>query len=81
MERRKPEMDQQKWKAIQNYAENGKGLVGALAGYACHPYGGNWHTVLWNALTKLYNKPISQLSAKEFLCRDLENAFTALAGK
>ena len=81
MERRKPEMDQQKWKAIQNYAENGKGLVGALAGYACHPYGGNWHTELWNALTKLYNKPISQLSAKEFLCRDLENAFTTLAGK
>ena len=81
MERRKPEMDQQKWKTIQNYAENGKGLVGALAGFTCHPYGGNWHTELWRALSKLYSKPFAQLSAKEFLCRDLENAFTTLAGK
>ena len=81
MERKKPQMDQQKWKALQNYADNGKGLLRALAGYSYYRYGGNWYTELWNALTKLYSKPITQLSAKEFLCRDLENAFTTLAGK
>ena len=81
MERKKPEMDQQKWKAIQNYADNGKGLIGAWAGYTYYRYGGNWNLELWKALGKLYSKPISQLSAKEFLCRDLENAFTTLAGK
>ena len=80
MERKRPEMDQQKWKAIQNYAENGKGLVAALAGYACHPYEDRWRTALWSALGKLYDKPITQLTAKEFLCRDLEDAFTTLAG-
>ena len=79
MERKKPQMDQQKWKALQNYADNGKGLLRALAGYSYYRYGGNWYTELWNALTKLYSKPITQLSAKEFLCRDLENAFTTLA--
>ena len=81
MEREKLQMDQQKWKALQNYADNGNGLVRALAGYSCYRFGENWHTALWNALTKLYSKPISQLSAKEFLCHDLENAFTTLAGK
>lgn len=81
MERKKPQMDQQKWKALQNYADNGKGLLRALAGYSYYRYGGNWYTELWNALTKLYSKPITQLSAKEFLCRDLENAFATLAGK
>ena len=34
MERKKPQMDQQKWKALQNYADNGKGLLRALAGYS-----------------------------------------------
>ena len=81
MERKKLEMDQQKWKAIQNYADNSKGLIGAWAGYTYYRYGGNWNLELWKALGKLYSKPISQLSAKEFLCRDLENAFTTLAGK
>jgi hypothetical protein len=80
MERRKPEMDQQKWKTIQNYAENGKGLVGALAGFTCHPYGGNWRTELWRALSRLYSKTFAQLSAKEFLCRDLENALHHIGG-
>ena len=81
MERKILEMDKQKWQTILKYAENGKGLIGALAGYTCHPYGGNWNSELWKALGKLYSKPITQLSAKEFLCRDLENAFNTLAGK
>ena len=77
MDRKTPQMDQEKWKMIQNYADTGNGLIGALAQYACYP----WNTELWQTLGHLYKKPIAQLSAKEFLCRDLENAFTTLAGK
>ena len=60
MERKKPQMDQQKWKALQNYADNGKGLLRALAGYSYYLYGGNWYTDLWNALTKLYKTKMAQ---------------------
>lgn len=81
MERKKPQIDQQKWKALQNQADNGKGLVGALAGYSFYRYTGGKRAALWDALTKLYGKQPTQVSAKEFLCRDLENAFTTLAGK
>ena len=81
MKRISPQIDQQKWKRLQHYADHGTGLTRALAGYACNRYGGNWHTELWNALSRLYSKPITELSAKEFLCRDLENAFSALAGQ
>lgn len=81
MERKKPQMDQQKWKLVQDYADNGKGLVRALAGYTYYRYGNDWNTELLNALTKLYGKPLTQLSANEFLCRDLETAFSTLAGK
>lgn len=81
MERKKPQIDQQKWEALQNHADNSKGLVGALAGYSFYRYTGGKRAALWNTLTKLYGKQPTQVSAKEFLCRDLENAFTTLAGK
>ena len=45
------------WRA---YADNGKGLLRALAGYSYYRYGGNWYTDLWNALTKLYKTKMAQ---------------------
>ena len=81
MEPKKLQTDPVKWKTLQNHADKGKGLLRALAGYSYYRYHTNWYTELWNELTKLYSKPIAQLTAEEFLCRDLENAFAALAGK
>ena len=81
MERKKPQFDQQKWKAIQDQAKDRNDLVGVLAWCSIYRFGGGKQTELWDILTKLYGKPLNQLSAKEFFCRDLENAFTTLAGK
>ena len=80
MEKR-PKLDEKKWKAIQHQAEYGKGLVRALAGRATYRYGNTWREELFPALTGIYGKPLQALSAKEFLCRDLEKAFQTLAGK
>lgn len=82
MERKRPQIDQQKWESLRKHADNGTGLLRALAGSTYYYYSdANWRTELWSELNKLYTKPIAQLSAKEFLCRDLEDAFTALAGR
>ena len=81
MERKKPEMDQQKWKALQHHADYSKGLIGALAGYSVYRYYSNKYDALWDALTKLYGKQPTKVTAEEFLCRELKHAFTTLAGK
>ncbi len=77
MEQNDFQVIQQNWKALQKQAENDNGLVGALAGHATDRN----HAALWEALTKLYGKEPTEVSEEEFLCRDLVNAFTALAGK
>lgn len=81
MDRKEPQRSEKKWKALQNHADHGTGLLRALAGYTCYRYRDNWNTEFWSALTKLYRKPMAELSAEEFLCRDLKNAFAALAGR
>lgn len=59
MERKEPQRNEKKWKALQNNADHGTGLLRALAGYTCYPYRGNWNTELWSALTKRYRKPMA----------------------
>ena len=81
MKRDMPQLDKQKETAIKDHAKNSKGLLQAMAGYSLLRYTDNWWAILWNELAKLYPKPLSQLSAREFLCPDLENAFTILAGE
>ncbi len=81
MERMMPQADKARTQMLQDHANHSTGLLRALAGCCIHHYAGSWREALWTELRKLYRKPLNQLSADEFLCQELESAFTTLAGK
>lgn len=82
MERRKLQPDPQKWEKLKTTAEHSGGLVGALAKHITKgPFDGNTYNDVDRALFALYSKPLTQLTADEFLSKDLKKAVEQLAGK
>ena len=82
MERKSASLNKKKQEAMERRAEKSGGLTKALWDYASYPYGGDRWRTLEAELTRLYGKPLQELTTvEEFWNSGLKRAVAALTDR